>query len=91
MKNRIVWIFAAVILTNSACSSKNGLCECIDKGDELNQFSSELLNSEVISEEQENKLYLLREEVDEICAPYKEIGTKELYELREECGDFPEP
>jgi len=91
MKNRIVGLFAIVFLMNVGCSSKNALCECIDKGDELNQFSSEILNSEVVTEEQENKLHSLREEVDQICAPFKEMGTKELYELREECGNFPEP
>ena len=91
MKNRIVWIFTAVFLVNVGCSSKNALCECIEKGDELNQFSSELLHSETVTEEQENKLHLLREEVNQICAPFKEMGPKELYELREECGNFPEP
>lgn len=91
MKNRIVWIFAAVFLTTVGCSSKNALCECMDKGDELNQFSSELLHSDAVTVEQENKLHSLREEVDQICAPFKEMGPKELYELREECGNFPEP
>jgi hypothetical protein len=87
MKNRIVGLFILLFLGNSSCSNSNGLCDCIDKGAELNEFSKELLNSTTVTEEQEAKLNTLRLSVDEICAPYKEMGPEELYTLREACSD----
>lgn len=91
MKKRILNLLTVSFFLLTACNSKNELCTCIEKGDELNQFSSELLESETITGEQEEKLQLLREEVDEICDQFKEMGPERLYELRNECGNFPEP
>ena len=91
MKNRITSALVVTIVILSSCNSTNDLCVCIEKGSELNEFSNELLMSEFVSEEQESELYQLRNEVDSLCAPFKEMGPKELYELRNACGDYPEP
>ena len=42
---------------------------------------------EVVSKEKQEELFQLRKEIDSICAPFKMMGTEELYNLRNECID----
>ena len=91
MNIRKTYSLLATIVLLGSCNTKNELCVCIEKGDALNQFSSELLATELVTKEQEEKLEQLRNEVNQACATFKDMGPKELYELRNECGNFPEP
>lgn len=91
MKNRITYFLLVSFVLLGSCTSSNDLCICIEKGDELNEFSSELLSTEFVTIEQEERLQKLRTEANEACAEFKDMGPKELYKLRNECGNFPEP
>jgi hypothetical protein len=84
---RIVLLTISVFCL-SACSTKtNPLCECIQKSESLNNLSSEILSSEIVSQEKQKELFRLRKEIDSVCAPFKMMGPEELYKMRNECID----
>jgi len=79
---------SALVFSLAACSNEtNPLCECIQKSEALNNLSTEILAMEVVSKEKQEELFQLRKEIDAICAPFKMMGTEELYNLRNECID----
>lgn len=75
------------ILFSSCNSEENPLCHCIKKADELNKLSNSILSLEVVSEEKQNELILLRQQIDSLCEPFKLMGPEELYEMRNQCID----
>jgi hypothetical protein len=81
-------LIAIAVLFLSACSEKtNPLCECIQKSEALNSLSQDILDMEIVSKEKQDELFQLREDIDSICAPFKEMGPEELYKMRNECID----
>ena len=81
-------IAAIAVLFLSACSTEtNPLCECIQKSEALNSLSQDVLDMETVSKEKQDELFQLREDIDSICAPFKEMGPEELYKMRNECID----
>lgn len=82
---RIILPLAGLFLF--ACQSENPLCECIAKSKELSTLSQQLLSMEEIPQEKQDEILELRARIDELCAPYKEMGPEELYDMRNECID----
>lgn len=87
MINRISVVLVVGFFTFSGCSSDKGLCDCLEKGNELNQLSNELLFSEEVTNEQEEQLQQLRNEVEIKCEQFKEMNPDELRKLRLSCPD----
>jgi hypothetical protein len=82
-----LFLFAAITVLVSCSRSQNELCKCIEETEKLNKMSKELLDMSDVSKEKFDSLVRLREEMDSLCIPFKNIGTEELYEMRNECID----
>ena len=50
-------------------------------------MSQSLLGMDEIPQEKQDEILELRARIDELCAPFKEMGPEELYEMRNECID----
>jgi hypothetical protein len=81
------FLFVAIMVLASCSRSPNELCKCIEETEKLNQLSQELLDMSDVSKEKFDTLVRLRFEMDSLCAPFKNMGTEELYDLRNECID----
>lgn len=77
----------ALVFALFSCSRTNELCHCIQESEALNELSNELLYAEKVSPEQQDELIQLRKHIDSLCAPFQNIGTKELYDMRNDCID----
>ncbi len=76
-----------LLLMLLSCSRSNELCHCIEESEALNTLSNELLYADEVSPEQQDELMRLRKHIDSLCAPFQNIGTEELYKMRNECID----
>lgn len=82
MKN-LLFITALVLL--SACSSKDEqFCKCLKAGEELNKFSSTLLESE-ITEEKAQKMKALKSAQTKECVDYQTMKGDEMLEKKAAC------
>ena len=70
-----------------ACSQNTPFCDCIEKGEALNNFSTSLFDKEVTSEDEE-KMKSLKEEKEKACADYQTMSGEEMIKLREDCENF---
>jgi hypothetical protein len=77
----------ALFFSLLSCSRSNELCHCIQESEALNKLSNELLYAEEVSPEQQDELMRLRTHIDSLCAPFQNIGTEELYKMRNACID----
>lgn len=72
-------------MLNSCSSSDNKLCECVQKGETLNELSAKALKTPVVSKEQQNKIEALRKEMHKACDEFKMMPTAELQQRRLSC------
>ena len=81
--NRLIIIVALFFV--SCSGGDNQFCECMNAGEELNNYSSELLSNGVenVNEREMNKL---RSKKDSLCSPYELMGGDDLSALKESCG-----
>lgn len=84
---KLLFLLGIVAFIFSCSNSKNELCKCIEETEKLFNLSQELLEMSDVSEEKFDHLVRLRLEIDSVCAPFKEMGTAELYDLRNACID----
>lgn len=82
-----ILFFSFLVFLSTACSRTNELCHCIQESEALNKLSNELLYADEVSPEQQDELMRLRKHIDSLCAPFQNIGTEELYKMRNECID----
>jgi len=75
------------ILVFSACNSKDEqFCKCLKAGEELNDFSSKLFNSEMTTEKAQ-KLKGLKDAKKKECIDYQMMSGKEMLEKKASCKD----
>jgi len=84
MKGSSLVLFVGLLFS---CSRTNELCHCIEESEALNNLSNELLYLDSIPKEKQEELFALRKRIDSLCSPFQEIGTEELYKMRNECID----
>lgn len=75
-----------VLLTLTACGSDpdSSICECLEAGKKLNEFSSEIL-SRKINRNDEVKLRKMKSVKEEKCMDFQSMDGKKMLELKKEC------
>jgi hypothetical protein len=70
-----------------SCSNKDTkICSCLDAGEKLNQFSSEMLIKEA-SKEDVVKMKALKDEKSKKCADYQTMNGDEMLKLKANCQE----
>jgi len=74
----------------AACGSgeKTPFCQCMEAGDELNEFSATILDKTEIDEKSEAKMNELKAKKDKLCKDYETMGGAEMLKLREDCAEM---
>lgn len=79
-------IIGIALIAFSSCSSKDKqFCKCLEAGEKLNNFASELLERGATKED-EAKIKELREVKDKECANYQTMGGEEMKKKQAECN-----
>jgi hypothetical protein len=70
-----------------SCNSKDPkMCECLNAGEKLNQFSSEIMMKEITSNDAE-QMKILKKEKSKKCADYQEMSGEEMLKRKAECDE----
>lgn len=76
-----------ILLILASCSSKDPkMCECLEAGEKLNQFSSEIMMKEITATDAE-KMKTLKAEKAKKCADYQEMSGEEMLKRKAECAE----
>jgi hypothetical protein len=78
-------IFACSFLLIIGCSSKNEICACIEKGQEVNALSASFFDRPYAVLGKDSLDALIRER-DLICEPFKTMSGEEMLEKKKTCG-----
>jgi hypothetical protein len=88
LKSIIYLVCIAGLLT--ACNQRDeAFCTCLTVGEELNEFSSDLLLKENITLEDNQKMQSLKEKKGKACKAYETMSGDEMLKKKSSCG-FPE-
>jgi hypothetical protein len=85
MRNQAVFLMSLFLLLASCSSDEHKLCQCVQKGENLNKLSQEALNTSVVSKEQQVKIETLRKEMHKLCDEFKMMPTAELQQKKLGC------
>lgn len=77
-------IISTIIILSSCNSKDEQFCKCLKAGEELNNFSSTLMNGEITTEKS-LKLKELRTVKTKECEDYKTMNGPELLKRKAEC------
>jgi hypothetical protein len=77
-------LFIAALFLFSCTSKDTQFCKCLEAGDALNNFSSELLQAEV-DQAKADKLNALKKAKKEACADYQTMKGEEMLKRKKEC------
>jgi hypothetical protein len=82
------YVFTLLLFAGlSACSSTDQqFCECLAVGDELNNYSAELLKGEV-TKEQAEELKIIKARKKKACAAYENMSGPEMLKRKSECAE----
>ncbi|MCJ8290344.1 MAG: hypothetical protein HRT58_11825 [Crocinitomicaceae bacterium] len=74
----------------AACGSgeKTPFCKCMEAGNELNEFSAEILAKSEIDKAAQTKMKELRSTKKELCKEYEMMGKAEMLELKRACTEL---
>ncbi|SFT63437.1 hypothetical protein SAMN05216474_1454 [Lishizhenia tianjinensis] len=77
----------SAILLFSACSSsnENTLCDCVEKGAQVDALAQEILVTQEANQAKKDSLDALLEERDSICKEFIDIDPMELEKERANC------
>ncbi|MGM0478338.1 MAG: hypothetical protein ACQERC_03870 [Bacteroidota bacterium] len=79
-----VFILAAAAVLLNACS--DSLCDCVEKGREVNALSAELLDQQHQSSAQDSsKLIELRENYYDECEEFRNMEAEALHKAARDC------
>jgi hypothetical protein len=89
MKKIVYIVGLAVLASCSSGGEEKGIqddqfCKCLEVGDELNAFSSEVLDRTPTPEDQE-KMKVLREKKKEACKNYETMSGEEMMKRKMMC------
>jgi hypothetical protein len=77
-------IFAGLLLFS--CSGKDTqFCKCLEAGEALNNFSSELFQEDM-DQAKADKLNKLKEAKQKACANYQTMSGEEMLKRKKECA-----
>lgn len=76
--------FTSIIIALSSCSS-NSVCDCVEAGNALNEFSNGQFMKETRSQEDVDQMDVLQKSRDEVCAEFQSMDAKELQEASMDC------
>lgn len=77
-------ILSFIVLSLASCSS-NSVCDCVEAGNALNDFSNAQFMKETRSQEDVDKMDALLKSRDEVCAEFQSMDAKELQEASMDC------
>jgi hypothetical protein len=70
-----------------SCSSKDHkMCDCLEAGEKLNKFSSQIMLKEISSKNMRT-MKMLKSDKNQKCKLYQKMSGKEMFELKEKCKD----
>ena len=81
----MVKLVIPVLFLVVACSGSTPFCDCIQKGEELNQLTERTLSEGVISAEEANQIKQLKSEKDNLCKEYQTMSGQEMLKLKQAC------
>jgi hypothetical protein len=71
----------------SACNQRDeAFCTCLTVGEELNEFSSDLLLKDNITSEDNQKMQALKEKKEKACKAYETMSGEEMLKKKATCG-----
>ena len=74
----------------AACGSgeKTPFCKCMEAGNELNEYSAEILAKSEIDTEAESKMKELKATKKKLCKDYQIMSGPEMLELKRACTEM---
>ncbi|MDX1445119.1 hypothetical protein [Lishizhenia sp.] len=85
MKTILTTISALVLLSACSSSSKNSLCDCVEKGAQVDAYAQSILMDPAHTQAQKDSLDILTAERDEVCQEFIDIDPMELEKERAKC------
>jgi hypothetical protein len=78
-------LFSALLLIGCS-SAPEGFCECLEKGEELNQITNEVLSGD-LSNKKKDEMLQARKEKEKACATFITASGNEMREWKKSCED----
>jgi len=78
-------LFSALILA-SCSSDPEGFCECLEKGEQLNKVTNEVLSGD-LSNAKEEEMLKIRQEKNKFCASFGNTSGSQMREWEKSCAD----
>ncbi|MGV3629632.1 MAG: hypothetical protein ACO1O6_00405 [Bacteroidota bacterium] len=78
--------FLAIMLLASCSSRDPKMCDCLDAGDKLNDFSAKMLQKEPTSADHK-KMIRLREQKKLKCADFQTMSGDEMLKRKATCAE----
>ncbi len=74
----------------AACGSgeKTPFCKCMEAGNELNEYSSKILEKSEIDSKAESKMKELKATKKKLCKEYEMMSGAEMLELKRACTEM---
>jgi len=87
IKIAMKYLLPALIFCLCACGPTDPkMCDCLDAGDKLNQFSSKLLSKEATPKEVAEMKKLKADKTSK-CKDYQTMSGEEMLKRKAECGE----
>ncbi|MES2589317.1 MAG: hypothetical protein V4622_10070 [Bacteroidota bacterium] len=78
--------FSITILLFSCVSKDTKMCDCLEAGEKLNDFSAKILMKEV-SQKEAQEMKKLKAEKAKKCADYQKMSGEEMLKRKAECAN----
>ena len=78
-------LFATLILVGCK-SAPEGFCDCLEKGENLNRITNEVLSGDLSNAKKEEMLKA-RKEKEKVCAKFINSKGEQMREWQKECED----
>ena len=87
MSKLILIVTLNVFIFASCSSGEDGLCQCVDATNRVNELSATFLDG-TYSEERKDSLDQARKLSDSLCAPYQQMAPEELHKAAKNCSSL---
>ena len=79
------FLFATLILVGCN-SAPEGFCECLEKGEQLNKITNDVLSGN-LTNAKKNEMLKIRAEKKKLCMPFENTKGTEMREWKKSCED----
>lgn len=79
------FLFVVVLIVASCSGKDDQFCKCLEAGEALNNYSTELFNQEM-DQSKADRLKELKNAKKEACANYQTMSGEEMLKRKKECG-----